>query len=192
MTRSLRVLVLGLLVLLLGMALAPPALAAPAVSLSPTGGPPTSTVSVSGSGFGSFKAIGIYFDETRLAGTVTDGTGSFPGTNITVPGSALPGSHLVTAVQRNGGLTAQAPFLVRTDWPGFRLDPSHDANNRVENVLSPSTVGGLQVKWTAPVLQSYTASSPAVAGGVVYVGSTPLLYALESSTGSTLWTTNLG
>ena len=169
--------------------IASPAWAAPSVSLSPSAGPPKSKITVSGSGFGAYKAIDIYFYLNDLALAVADGTGHFSGITIKVPGSALPGTHWVSAVQRKGGQGAQAPFEVRTDWPAFRLEPRHRAYNKVENVLDPSTVGGLDEKWTATTGSFIFFSSPAVANGTVYVGSgDDNVHALDAATGATVWT----
>jgi glucose dehydrogenase len=73
-----------------------------------------------------------------------------------------------------------------TPWAQF-----HRANmqrfNPCEKVLNVNNVGGLGLKW------SYTTggkvySSPAVANGVVYVGSIDgNVYALNASTGALLW-----
>src|SRR6266567_3062676 len=73
----------------------------PTVGLSPSSGPPTATVVVSGSSFPTSAAIDIYFDTTDLALAVADSTGSFSQIAIQVPASALPGTHTVTAVARS-------------------------------------------------------------------------------------------
>ena len=58
----------------------------------------------------------------------------------------------------------------RVDWPQFRFNLCHTGFNPYEFVLSPTTVVNLGPRW------HYTtgfevASSPAVANGVVYIGS---------------------
>jgi len=75
--------------------------AQPAVSLSQPEGPPTTSVSVSGSGFDAYTAVDIYFDTTDQALTTTDGSGSFSGIGIRVPTKALLGPHWVSAVERS-------------------------------------------------------------------------------------------
>jgi outer membrane protein assembly factor BamB len=161
--------------------------AQPAVTLSIKSGPPTGNLLVSGSGFTPYAEIDIYFDSHDEATATADGSGSFSNISLQVPRSALPGKHFVSAVQRTGQLVAQTPFLVNTNWGqyGFRSDGKRD--NHYENVLTPSTVGSLNLLW------SYTTggavqSSPSVADGVVYVNSTDNnLYALNASTGAKLW-----
>ena len=93
----------------------------------------------------------------------------------------------MSAVQRSGDTGAQAPFLVNTNWSQFGFTSDGQRANPYENVLNPSTVGGLDLLW------SYTTggavqASPSVVDGVVYVGSSDSnLYALKASTGAKLW-----
>ena len=130
------------------------------VAITPTVGPPTTTVSVSGSGFDPYAAVDIYFDTTDLARVVTNGSGIFPQIAIQVPASALPGTHWITAVERYGKniKAAQTPFLVRTDWAQFHFSPDHKGVNPYENVLSPVTVGRMDLRWSY-----YTGERPASA-----------------------------
>ncbi len=154
---------------------------APAVTLSKAVGPPTTALAVSGTNLGAFEAVDVFFDTTDEALASTNGSGAFSGITITVPTSATPGTHWVTAVGRHSGLSAQASFRVRTDWPQFRFSPKHRGRNPFENVLSPSTVSGLDQDWTGATGKSIF-SSPAVANGVVYVGSQDdKLYAFRAS-----------
>ena len=159
------------------------------ITVSPPSNPPNTTIFVSGSGFSAGADVDIYFDTADLALAVTDDTGSFSQIALRVPASALPGEHTVSAVERSTGARAQTAFRVDTRWAQFRKRPIHDGHNFGENVLSPATVGGLTLRW------KYTTggpvdSSPAVADGVVYVGSfypDNSVYALNASTGARLW-----
>jgi len=167
----------------------------PAVLLSPATGPPTTTVQVSGTGFGVSEGVDLFFDTTDLALAGTGATGSFGPISVTVPGAASPGTHWISAQGRHSGLFAQAPFTVNTNWAQFRYSRKHKGTNPYENVLSPSNVSQIDQDWSfttgAPV-----DSSAAVANGVVYVGSEDSkIYALNASTGAQLWsftTTGLG
>jgi outer membrane protein assembly factor BamB len=162
---------------------------APGVRLSPDSGPPTSTVRVSGTGFGAHRAVDIYFDTTDKALASTNGNGAFSGIRVRVPASAVPGTHYITAVQRHSGRSAQARFLVNTNWSQFHYSAAHTGFNRYENVLSASNVAGLGLDW------SFRAgcSDPAVANGVVFVvdcgsnNGTTNFYALNAGTGARLW-----
>ena len=167
---------------------------APAVTITPTVGPPTTRVLVSGFGFDPYATVDIYVDTTDLAQTTTDGAGAFGGGGsfqggiaVLAPASAVPGNHWITALERSGQKLARKSFLVRTDWAQFHFGPDHTGLNPYENVLSPSTVGGLGLKWSYQTAGPVR-SSPAVVNGVVYVGSDDNnLYALNATTGALLW-----
>ena len=160
----------------------------PAISLSPTDGPPTTSLRVSGSGFAPNARVDIYFGTQDEALGVANGAGSFSQIAIPAPASALPGTHWVSAVERSGQTGAQATFLVRTSWSEFDR-PDMKRWNPYENVLNVNTVGSLQVKWKHHT-GGGVISSPAMVNGVVYIGSTDMnghVYALRASTGAKLW-----
>ncbi len=167
---------------------------APAMTITPTVGPPTTRVLVSGFGFDPYATVDIYFDTTDLAQATTNAAGAFGGGGslqggiaVQAPASAVPGTHWIMALERSGQKLARKPFLVRTDWAQFHFGPSHNGLNPYENVLSPATVGGLGVNWSYQTAGPVS-SSPAVASGVVYVGSWDNnVYALNASTGALLW-----
>jgi outer membrane protein assembly factor BamB len=157
------------------------------VSLLPAIGTPASTVTVSGSRFGANEAVDIYFDTTDEALATTNASGAFRGVAVSIPASAVPGIHWVTAVGRHSGLAAQAAFTVRANWPQFRDAPTHRGFSTTENVLSPSSVSGLDNDWSYAT-GGQVNSSPVVASGAVYVGSVDgSLYALNASSGALLW-----
>src|SRR6059058_3841317 len=85
----------GLAVLLV-VALPGTALAAPAVTLSSSTGPPTTTLTVSGTGFAASSLVDVYWDLTQVAFGSTTSTGAMNPMTITVPASATPGTHQVT------------------------------------------------------------------------------------------------
>src|ERR1035441_4858748 len=173
--------------LVLMAALSSAALAQPAVTVIPKSGPPTDRVTVSGTGFGADEAVDIYFDTTDLALAATNPSGSFTGIRLTIPASAVPGAHWITGVGRTSGLAAQTTFIVQTDWSQFRRGPQHHGYNPTENILNVSNVGDMQVRWTATT-RGAVESSPAVANGVVYVGSgDDKVYAFNTATGQLIW-----
>jgi outer membrane protein assembly factor BamB len=162
------------------------------ITLSPTGGPPTTSTQVSGSGFSPGASFSIYFDATDLALATADGSGSFSDIAIQVSASALPGKHTVSAVPSGGGSSAQATFTVYTEWRQSGFEPGRTSSNAYENVLSPSTVGVLELKWSFTTGGTVN-SSPAVVNGVVYFGSGDSnVYALDASTGGKLWSYTTG
>ncbi len=156
-----------------------------AVSLSPSSGPPTSKLLVSGSGFKPHAAIDIFFDNNEEAKVIANSSGSFFKIAIQAPSSTLPGNHWVSAIRRPGQSGARAPFLVNTNWSQFHFSPGGTRLNPYENVLSPKTVSGLDLKWSYPA--GSVASSPAVVDGVAYVGSVDYVYAIKVNTGALLW-----
>ncbi len=155
------------------------------ISLNPLVGPPTTAVAVSGTKFGRTEAVDVYFDNTDLLLAVTNASGSFS-QSLDVPTSAQPGTHWVTAIGRVSGLAAQSSFLVQTNWAQFRYNLPHSGFNPFENTLDPGNVAGLNQAWAA-LTGGIIYSSPAVANGVVYVGSEDdKLYAFNAVTGAPL------
>jgi hypothetical protein len=134
------------------------AFAEPVVSLAPEQGPPTSTVLVSGHGFAADAAVNIYFDTTQEARALTSGAGAFSKIAIHVPSTALPGVHWVSAVQRSTGTRAQKAFLVQTNWVQRGFTPRNNRHNPYENVLSPSTVGSINLRWSFAGGNQYSSS----------------------------------
>ncbi len=167
--------------------------AAPAIKISSATGHPTASVKITGSGFGSSEAVDIYFDTTDEILVVTNSMGRIVGASLTVPANATPGIHWVTAVGRRDGDAAQRAFTVETDWVQSGFGPRRKGLNPYENVLAPGNVSSLDVAWmTTTVVVGE--SSPAVANGMVYVGSEQddKLYALDASTGAVVWSVATG
>jgi outer membrane protein assembly factor BamB len=78
------------------------------------------------------------------------------------------------------------------DWTQFLTD-NMQRWNPYETLLGVSNVGTLQVKWSYPIGSNISASSPAVADGIVYFGSTDHnVYALNAGTGAKLWSYTTG
>jgi len=161
--------------------------AASSITLSKKSGPPTSRILVSGRGFEPNVGVDIYFDTKDEMLVVTNGEGEFDHARIYAPRAARPGQHWVTALERNSDKGAQRPFLVQTNWSEFHFDADGTRLNPYENALNPNTVESLALKWTYAT-GGYVWSSPAVANGVVYVGSYDgNIYALDARTGVKLW-----
>jgi outer membrane protein assembly factor BamB len=156
--------------LLVGLLTGRAAAAPPALSLFPSVGPPSSSVAVNGTGFGSNETVALTFDSQQIGAAQTNASGAFS-TRITVPKTAPPGAHAVRATGQTSHLSAQASFTVRTDWTRFRFDQNHTGVQPFENVLNISNVPMLQLHWQAQLGKLVDYSSPAVVNGVVYVGS---------------------
>ena len=159
----------------------------PDIALTPDHGPPGSATTPEGVGFGKREVVDLYLDTTDEALAATNRIGEFSGVSISVPSSAAPGIHWITAVGRRSGLAAQSAFTVRADWPQSRYSAKHAGTNPTENVLNPGNVSGLGLDW------SYTAgsivnTSAAVANGVAYMGSEDgNINALDAATGAFKW-----
>jgi len=126
-------------------------------------------VQVHGYGFGQSETVLVDFDTKQVGKATTDSTGKFV-VRMTVPKAALPGMHEVQATSQSSGMTVQASFLVRTDWAQLHFGPYHEGYNPYENVLTSSNVTALTRDWRYTT-RGYVFSSPAVANGMVYIGS---------------------
>src|SRR6266487_2741148 len=74
-----------------------------------------------------------------------------------------------------------------TDWAQFRFSAQHSGLNPYEQTLDPSNVAQLTAQWSFTTGGSVD-SSPAVVGGVVYVGSFDHnVYAIDAATGAERW-----
>src|SRR5437016_11036196 len=182
-----------LLPVLMWLAASSPAFATgPSVTLSPAVGHPKIKTNVSGSGFGAYEAVDIYFDTTDMLLVSTDGNGAFGNHALTVPADALPGPHWITGVGRHSGYSAQAAFTVTTAWVEHGFSSRGKRDNPYENVITTGNVSTLDIAWTAAT-GSFVISSPSVVNGLFYAGSEDgKLYALYASTGATKWTATTG
>jgi hypothetical protein len=162
------------------------------LKLSPSSGYPSTPVSVSAVAFGSSETVSLAFDATSAGTGTTDSTGAFT-TKITIPSSAQPGTHSIHAVGTVSGRSATVSFLVQTDWPMFGFNAQNTRFNPYENTISPSNVGSLVLDWSYRTGGMVTGGTPAIANGVVYVGSWDHnLYALNAQTGARLWSYTTG
>jgi outer membrane protein assembly factor BamB len=95
--------------------------------------------------------------------------------------AALPTSHTPADVELPGA-----------DWPTYLGEVTRNAANLGEIELSSTYASKLTLLWSYTTHKSVE-SSPAIAGGKVYIGSTDgYEYALNSSTGKLEWKTFLG
>jgi outer membrane protein assembly factor BamB len=85
-------------------------------------------------------------------------------------------------------LCAVSLLLGGCSWPEFRWGPEHTGTNSSETMIGVGNVATLHQAWRAHGGEQVS-SSPAITGGVVYVGSFDgKLNALSASTGNPLWT----
>ena len=145
---------------------------------------------VTGEGFDPGRPVRLSFLGQQLGKVKADDTGAFRA-RVRIPSSAQPGEATLSAVE-HGGLSADAVFTVRTDWPMFRFALDRTGVNPYENTLSPANVAGLSIKWSTD-LGYPLGSAPILVDGVVYEGDVGgTLFALEATSGAALWQINLG
>jgi outer membrane protein assembly factor BamB len=155
------------------------------ITLKPTSGPPTTKVTVSGSGFGTSDGVVVNFATTKVASTTTSSTGTFS-VAFSVPKTESPGTYTVTATDQTTSTVATAKFLVRTNYPQFHFNVDHTGLNPYENVINTSNVSKLTRAWT-DTTSSTVGNSPAVVNGVAYVAGDNGLHAYNASSGRELW-----
>ncbi len=165
---------------------AAPLAAAQTVALAPLAGHPTQAVTLSGSGFANSEAVDIYIDTTDTLLLVASPTGTLSGA-ITIPATAQPGPHYITAIGRRSGDAAQKPFNVTTPWAQLSFGAAGQNNNIYENTISPSNVATLGLRWSTTNANN-AGATPAISNGHVFVSTTAGLQALSTATGAVLWT----
>jgi outer membrane protein assembly factor BamB len=156
------------------------------LTLSPAVGRPTTVTMATGAGFASGERVVLGFDRL-LVGTIrADLDGEFT-EEIGVPASATPGEHTISVTGE-----ATATFTVRTDWPTARFVPEGTGHNPYENVLSPSTVGDLELAWSVQT-DATLSTTPVVVDGLVYAAGHVVgtggsqINAFNAATGEQLW-----
>jgi outer membrane protein assembly factor BamB len=162
--------------------------ASAAVSEKPVFGPPTTTVTLQGTGFSGSEIVDVEFDGTVLA-RVTASSGTVT-VKVKVPASARPGDHTWKLMGETSGVSASIIFLVRTDWAQLGVSSARTGYNPYENLLSPATIGTLNNLWAVSVSSSTRLhSSPVVYRDVAYVGDDDgMVRAFNVKTHATLWT----
>ena len=97
-------------------------------------------------------------------------------------------ADITTPAQATASAAANAyARFVATNGSMFGFDVQHSHANQSEQILNPATVGGLKKKWAFHTRNAID-STPAVVGGMVYVGSEDgNLYALDVATGAMKW-----
>lgn len=162
------------------------------LTLSTSIGPPTTMVQLTGSGFGTAETVSLTFDTALLGTTLSSASGTFS-ISEKIPRAALPGTHTVQALGGTSQRSAQASFLVQTNWAvdGFNAQRTHA--NPFENVLSRSNVSRLVLDWQYQTQNALLETSPIIVNGIVYISSTDtFLYALDAQSGALKWSQKLG
>lgn len=161
------------------------------IALSVNRGHPSLLVKVNGTSFGVSESISITFDATYVGNAITDSNGTFS-TRISIPGTAVPGDHLISATGSTSGITASASFLVETDWLMLGFSANHHRTNPYENTLNPANVSNLVQDWSITTSKGIGSEDAVISDGIIYFVSPPGLDAVNAVTGSLLWSKPLG
>jgi outer membrane protein assembly factor BamB len=157
------------------------------VTLSPTSGSPTAVVAVSGTSFGDLEAVDVYVDQVDTALLVSSSTGKISG-SVTIPATASPGNHYITAIGRKTGDAAQTTFDVSTPWNELGFGAARLGANPWENTLSTATVSAIGPKWIkAAGTEGATGATIAVHLNDLYVSTYAGIEELSTTSGSVLW-----
>ena len=170
---------------LLALGLAWHARAASMVTLTPSLGHPGLPVAIAGTGFGNAEAVDVSVDTLDTLLLVSSASGALSGT-VTIPASAGPGAHTITAVGRHTGDAAQSVFTVATYWAQYGFGTAHQSWNPYENTLSRATVPALGLLWSSAI--NTGGGTPAVISNRMYVSSlTNGVEAITPATGAVVW-----
>jgi outer membrane protein assembly factor BamB len=107
--------------------------------------------------------------------------------SVTLPAAVSGGSLNVFAVSGTPATSSQAS----NTWPTYLENPGHTSYDSAETTLSASNAGQLQLKWTAHGQQGISVQ-PVFSNGLMYWGSWDGLMHATNSSGSDVWTANLG
>jgi eukaryotic-like serine/threonine-protein kinase len=111
------------------------------------------------------------------------------GTIAAIGGGAALWEHLRSLATVFGSNT-NPPSTASSSGAMFGLNPQRTHFNTDEHILSTGNVSRLTQAWAAPVEGAIGISSPAVANGMVYIGSFDhKIYAFDAATGRRVWAT---
>ncbi len=164
------------------------AAAASVVTATPISVHPAQTVSVTGNGFAASEAVDVYLDTTDTLLLVSSATGTLTG-SVTIPASAAPGLHSITAIGRRSGDAAQYALTVSTPWTQLGFGAAHANVNPYENTLSTSTAPTLGTLWNR--YAATTGGTPIVFSNHVYVGTSSGVASFNTATGAPIWNKTL-
>src|SRR5262249_43126735 len=161
----------------------------PTVSgFSPGWGVPGTSITITGSAFAG--ASSVSFGGVAATAFTVD---SYSQITASVPGGAKTGRIKVKTKGGSGTSSTRFRVLVAGPaWPQVRHDDVHSGVAPDETLIGPGNVSQLQLDWVRGT-GARIRSSPAVANGIVYIGSdNRTLSAFDARTGTVLWSQTLG
>ena len=187
----------------------------PLLTLAPLSGPAGTQLTFSAYGFTGYERVSVYWNNgtTPLSTTKLNAFGYLPISSFTIPADTAPGAYTLKAVGATSHITITNTFTVAvtgsvvktsnavsTAWGDFGFGPGHTRENTAETILSPTTAGKLNLKWTATtnIVVKNTGcgapanvSSPVSANGMVYYATDDgYLNAYDALTGTLKWQFN--
>lgn len=142
---------------------------------------------LSGSALTPDQSEAVYIGSIRVGTAITDRYGDFQ-IGVSVPWDETPGKKYIYALDPNIGKVIYILYILGA-WPQFRHDANHLGVQTYETSITPSNVAklGHNYKW-AYETGGDVESTPAVADGMVYVGSDDgNVYGLNAATGKKVW-----
>jgi outer membrane protein assembly factor BamB len=160
------------------------------LTLLPADGHPLSKTSVAGRGFSPGEEVDLMLDGVFQGQQTADPNGAFL-RDVTILATASPGEHTIVATGMTSGVSSTANYYLHTDWTQYGFDPAHTGANPYENTLKTGNVASLRLSWSGNT--GGRATAPAVAEGVVYMGSVDgAIYAFNAAHDQKLWATATG
>jgi uncharacterized protein YjbI with pentapeptide repeats/outer membrane protein assembly factor BamB len=162
----------------------------PVIEVSVRRGAPGAALTLTGGGFAGNEPLTVSLGLAKWTTVITSKTGVVGPLALTVPASAQPGLHPVTATGKSRRQTAAAWFTVATSWDQERYDSGLTSDNTVENTLSAVKAPKLAKRFVFNPGAGTAGSFPAsVDDGAAFVASADgPLTAISATTGKTMWT----
>lgn len=107
--------------------------------------------------------------------------------SVTLPSTVSGGSLSIFAVSGTPANSSQTS----NSWPTYLQNPGHTSYAAQETTLTKANVAQLQLKWTAHA-QGAISDQPVFGNGLMYWGSWDGLMHATNSSGTDVWTANLG
>jgi outer membrane protein assembly factor BamB len=138
------------------------------ISLATPSASPGQRTAVIGSGFAPGERVALLLDLKLLTSATADVEGGFL-QQIDIPEATQVRTHRLQALGSRDG--AETPISIFTSWPMFKNQTSRLANNPLETTINRNNARNLGLSWVGLLGDIVDLSSPAVANGIVYVGS---------------------
>jgi outer membrane protein assembly factor BamB len=139
------------------------------ISLNSPSASPGENANVVATGFGAGEKVTFFLGSQVIGSATADIAGSFT-TAIQVPASTALGQYHLQAIGSDGG-TADTFISVFSSWPMFKNQVNRLSANPLELTINRNNARNLSLSWVGVMGDLVDTSSPAVANGIVYVGS---------------------